>query len=613
MKKFDKLDLLVILITGLALWYFMGPGSTTAPTATKPTATPAASTSPADATPKVEGPTATTPEAPKPAAKAVAVLTEVSNNTGKYVFTNLGGGLNSATILPAPFAGKTPQELNLESAGAIGSLARVDGEIDTSAWTLKEKTDRSITYELATKDDLLITKLWTMAEGTDPQKGPGYLWNLQIKIKNTSTEKFIADNFYLYAGTAKQLHNNDAPYVSSIYMGDGKHVEIKAGDFVESKFLGWFRESSPPVSTISRSLGSLTWAGVSSQYYATLISPKVAADGKFWTRRFPDAEHKGSFIMHAGVGLPRISLEGQQEGIFEYEIFTGPRSGSLLNKIGGERNEAMFYGWTSALSKMFLGMLNFFHSKTGSFGLAIVLLTIIVRIVIWPLHIKATRSMKRMGLLAPMMNEIKLKFKDKQMTPELQRKQQVEMMGLYKEYNVSPLGGCLPLLLQMPIFFGYFGMLNHAVEMRGHSFLWAKDLTQPDTVFNLFGLPINPLPLVMTLTMFIQMKLQPTPPTTDENQKMQMKIMKFMPLMFLAFCYSNASALALYWTVQNIVSIGQTFLVKRMPEPALTKREARKLPPVSGRNSFGQPIEEEKPKGPQPPRTGGNGKSAFKK
>ena len=622
MKKFDKLDLIVILLTGLALWYFMGPGRSTAPTNATPPAAPVAA-SPTEAAPKVEGPTATTPEAPAPASKPEAVLTEMSNGIVSYVFTNLGGGVKSAVIQPAPFAGKTPQELNLQSEGAIGGLARVDGELDTAVWTLGEKTDRTITYTLTTKDGVLITKKWSMVDGAKPEHGPGYLWNLQIKLKNTGTEKFIADNFFLYAGTSKQLHNNDALYVSAVYSGDGEKTEIKSGDFTESKFLGLLWQTQAARSTITKTFGHLTWGGVASQYYVTLISPQAQADGKIWARRFNDDAHQGSFGIHAGVGLPRVSLEAAQEATYDYQVFTGPRSGSLLNKLEGERNDAMFYGWTSAISKMFLGMLNFFHGWMGSFGLAIVLLTIIVRVTIWPLHIKATRSMKRMGLLAPMMNEIKLRYKDKQMTPELQRKQQMEMMGLYKEYSVSPLGGCLPLLLQMPIFFGYFGMLNHAVEMRGHSFLWAHDLTQSDTIYSitfpfsipLIGsvIPINPLPLIMTLTMFIQMKLQPTPPSTDENQKMQMKIMKFMPLMFLAFCYGNASALALYWTVQNIVSIGQTYLVKRMPEPALTKREVRKLPPVSGRNSLGQPIEPEKPKGPTPPRPGGSGKSAFKK
>src|SRR5690606_19652719 len=137
------------------------------------------------------------------------------------------------------------------------------------------------------------------------------------------------------------------------------------------------------------------------------------------------------------------------------------------------------------------------------------------------------------------------------------QKMQVETMKLYREYNVNPLGGCLPLLLQFPIFLGYYGMMRSAVEMRGHSFLWVKDLSMPDTVFTIPGidLPVNPLPLLMTVTMYIQMAVSPKPAETKPQIAMQQKIFKFLPLLCLFFCYGFASALALYWTVQNITSI----------------------------------------------------------
>lgn len=622
MKKFDKIDILVLLVTvGLLAFFF------TRPTPPAPPAKPAvpeqttASTTDATKPEAAKTPDGKPVEGAKPATPAAAAETfELSNPVAKFTFTTKGGGIQNATVLAAPYAGKTEQLLNGTGQGAIGSLSRVDGELDESIWTKKDQTETSVTFETTTKDGLLITKKWTMSNAPGAsQEGPGYIWDLAVKIKNTGTEKFAADNFFLYAGGATQLQANDM-YVSTGAYADGKSHEVKSGEFDSSKFLWFLWENRPAREVISQSYGNLTWLGVGNQYYSTIISPQTPAAGKIWTKRFWDTvKHDEQTIkvhgLQAAAGLPTVRLDAGQETELNYQVFTGPRSGTLLNKIGGERGEAMFYGWTGWLSKLFLWLLNTFNGWMGSFGLAIVLLTIVVRIVIWPLHIKATRSMKRMGLLAPMMTEIKTRYKDKPQTPENQRKQQMEMMGLYKDYGVSPLGGCLPLLLQMPIFFGYFGMLNHAVEMRGHSFLWAHDLTQPDTVAHIFGFAINPFPLLMTITMFIQMKLQPTPPTTDENQKMQMKIMKFMPFMFLLFCYGYASALALYWTVQNIVSIFQTYLVKRIPEPKLVKRDITKLPPVSGAgrpNLFGQAPKEEKPKGPQLPRTGGSGKSAFK-
>jgi YidC/Oxa1 family membrane protein insertase len=144
-------------------------------------------------------------------------------------------------------------------------------------------------------------------------------------------------------------------------------------------------------------------------------------------------------------------------------------------------------------------------------------------------------------------------------------------MKLYREYGVNPMGGCLPMLIQIPIFFGVFNMINAAVELRGQPFLWVDDLSQPDHLYDILGLPINLLPILMAVTMVIQMRM--TPQTGD---KLQRRIFMLMPFMFFIFCYNYASALALYWTTQNIVSIGQTWLTQRMPEPELEKKSKRK-------------------------------------
>ena len=180
--------------------------------------------------------------------------------------------------------------------------------------------------------------------------------------------------------------------------------------------------------------------------------------------------------------------------------------------------------------------------------------------------------MKRMSKLQPLMKELKEKYKDDP------NKLNQETMRLYKDYQINPMGGCLPMFLQIPIFFGYYKMLQFAVELRGHGFLWVPDLSMPDTLYTLHlpfslpilgaDLPINILPILMAITMVIQMKM--TPKTGDA---MQQKMMMFMPFMFFFFCYNFASALALYWTTQNIFSIGQTWLNNRLPEPELVKRK----------------------------------------
>ena len=156
-------------------------------------------------------------------------------------------------------------------------------------------------------------------------------------------------------------------------------------------------------------------------------------------------------------------------------------------------------------------------------------------------------------------------------------------------------------------------MMKSAVEMRGHSFLWVHDLSMPDTVAHVFGIPINPLPLIMTVTMFLQMKFAPQPGMDANPQmQMQMKIFKIMPFAFMIFCYNFASALALYWSVQNVISIFQTWLLKRQGEP-----ELKKLPPRPSFMERAMAAQQARQagmqnKGPKPPRTGGSSGSAFR-
>ena len=168
--------------------------------------------------------------------------------------------------------------------------------------------------------------------------------------------------------------------------------------------------------------------------------------------------------------------------------------------------------------------------------------------------------MKQMQALQPKMQELKEKYKDDP------TRMNTELMKLYKDYGVNPFAGCLPMLIQIPIFFGFYTMLGSAVELRNSHFLWVHDLSQPDTVFHIAGVPVNILPLLMAATMIVQMQL--TPRSGDPTQQ---RILLFMPLIFVVFTYNFASALALYYTVQNILSIVQLYVTRNQEAPALTK------------------------------------------
>ena len=233
----------------------------------------------------------------------------------------------------------------------------------------------------------------------------------------------------------------------------------------------------------------------------------------------------------------------------------------------------MNFGWAKWVSELLLTVMNTLHSWVKSYALAIIIMTIIIRSMLWPLQNAATKSMRKMAKLSPIMNELREKYKD-----DPQRMNQ-ETMKLYKEYGVNPFGGCLPMLVQIPIFFGFYGMLDKAIELRNSSFLWVRDLSQPDTVFHIGSIPINILPLVMAATQLWQMSI--TPKTGDPAQQ---RMFLFMPLIFLFICYNYASGLALYWTVQNLFFVAQMYLTRGQADAPLVR--VPKSPQVAKRKSY---------------------------
>jgi YidC/Oxa1 family membrane protein insertase len=233
----------------------------------------------------------------------------------------------------------------------------------------------------------------------------------------------------------------------------------------------------------------------------------------------------------------------------------------------------MEFGFFGFFSRLLLLSMNGLNSLGLSYALAIIAITVIIKLLFWPLTQASTRSMKRMQTLQPQMKAIQEKYKD---DPTKMNKRMMEFM---REHKVSPLGGCLPLLLQIPVFIGFFQMVRTAIELRGATFLWACDLSSPDTVFVIPGLNfnVNPLPLLMGATMFWQARLTPAAPGMDP---MQQKIMKYFPLFFLFLLYNYSAGLTLYWTVQNLLSIAQTKLTKTH-EPAKTAKTAEPAKPLA--------------------------------
>ena len=244
-----------------------------------------------------------------------------------------------------------------------------------------------------------------------------------------------------------------------------------------------------------------------------------------------------------------------------FQIYAGPKELAALRRLGPTQDKVMNFGMFGFVSEFLLWAMNSLHALIGNYAWSIIVLTLLIKTALWPIQNKATNEMRKMALLSPKMTEMREKYKD---DPQ---KMNQEVMKLYKEYGVNPFSGCLPLLVQIPIFFGFYSMLGTAIELRNSSFFWVADLSQPDTVGHLLGLPINVLPIVMAGTMVWQMVI--TPKTGDA---MQQRIFYFMPIIFLVFCYNYASGLALYWTTQNLFSIGQLYLTRNKPLPTLEKK-----------------------------------------
>lgn len=597
----------MVLVCGLGLAWVIThqpPAPLAAPPAPgTPAAVSAAAGTPADpgTVPAVAAPPVI------PAVEPVkAEETTLSNAAAEFTFTHLGGGIKQVKILTGKYAGRTEQVMNEGGNAPIGGLLNAQGAYDLAAYRITSQSDRAITYT-ATVNGVEITKAWTMREG-EPTEGWGYIWNLNLSFKNTGT--VVGGDYFLHAGLLGKLHASEILPPATNWYADGSANQSDAHKMDASGGLLGFG-AKPAQSEIRISAPDLTWGGVHNQFYTILISPDAIAKDKpvqLLSRRKwvefddPGRDRVKAWASETSVELPGSAAAPGATTAWSGQIYTGPRSGTVLSNVGGDRNEAMHYGWFSSLSRLFLGALNLFH-KFVPFGLAIVFLTLVVRLVIWPLSLKATKSMKRMAKLSPLMADLKEKYKD---DPQ---KMQVETMKLYRDYGVNPVGGCLPVLLQFPIFLGYYHMMQGAVEMRGHPFLWVKDLSLPDTVAHIAGFPLNPLPLIMALTMYIQMKVAPQPTQTNPQMEMQQKIFKIMPLFFLMFCYGTASALALYWSVQNVISIFQTWIVSKQPD-----EELKKVPKKPGflERAQAAALEAQKAKGNRPPTPGG-GKSTFKK
>jgi YidC/Oxa1 family membrane protein insertase len=503
-----------------------------------------------------------------------------------YTFTSLGGGIARALLKKHEAEHGTKMVLNEFGSIPIGALSEVAGEGTNVPFTAQmDAASGTITFDRTDARQLQLTKRFTVPQVADLKSD--YVIQLEVTFTNRGAESLTVPAYFVHNGSAAQVHQNDLPNYTGFKWYGGKFIDANSFDG------GWFHAARP---VFAESHPDIAWAGVANQYFTTLVSPSIESPGTpaqsgqrgvaVWAKRFDitenvwtEAGHTSTnraakhYGINGALGMPPFTIEPGKSLTQRFQIYSGPREYARLREMPDGQVDVLGFSDVPGLfsfigpfiglcSKGLLFSLNTLHGWVGSYAIAIILLTLIIKSLLWPMQNKATRSMKRMQLLQPKMTELREKYKDDP------TRMNTEVMKLYKEFGVNPLGGCLPMFVQIPIFFGFYNMLGKAVELRNTKFLWVHDLSQPDTIFHLpsLGWPVNILPLCMAGTMFWQMSISP-----KSGDAAQQRIFMFMPLIFVAFCYNFASALALYWTVQNLFSVTQLYATRNQAPPTLEK------------------------------------------
>lgn len=497
----------------------------------------------------------------------------LSAEGAEFVFNNDSGGIEQVILLMHQGENRQSVSLNRDRGMPIGALGFNPGEVFGGFEMNADRAKGEVTFSKTAADGLEITKRFTLPPASE--KNRLYIVNLEVAFRNPGTSGLQVPAFFIGTGGAAPIHQSDLPMYTKF---DWSH----AGK-VEKIDVNWFSASSVPLIGIplhaerplyQESKPDVQWSSVSSQYFCTIVTSKDPA-ASVWARRFDTRKQNNApvFGVQGAVGLAGFSIAPGATVTKSFEIYAGPKELARLRKLGPNQDAVLDFGMFGFISEFLLWAMNTLHGWLGSYAAAIIVLTLIIKSGLWPIQNKATNEMRKMSSLSPKMAELKEKYKD---DPQ---KMNEETMKLYREYGVNPFSGCLPMLIQIPIFFGFYAMLGTAIELRNSSFFWIHDLSQPDTIGHVLGFPVNLLPIIMSFTMIWQMVI--TPKSGDAAQQ---RILYFMPVIFLVFCYNYASGLALYWTTQNIFSIVQLYLTRNRPLPTLekksviAKREAAKNP-----------------------------------
>jgi YidC/Oxa1 family membrane protein insertase len=531
----------------------------------------------------------TEPESDEPPdPHAPARLITLTNARADFVFSTRGAALTAVTLREyrATIAKDSgPMILDFTSRPAL-AYERAPGFGATHSFEVVEESARRVTFARAAASGLRLERTVEL--------GDGYVLRVADRLVNTGDAAIELPSVLLRTGPMRrEPGQRDGAGIISLGVDtlspggeDVRHWGGKIEDLFEAEMEERGLKGLPLVYDAPPRDHPVDWIAAKNKYFVQILTPPEGAGERAWiyARRAPApresddpafAPRRMTEIVEVGaaVELAGGRLDPGQSVERVCTLYAGPMKYSELHAMRLHQADVMEFGMWAPIGKLLLRVLNAIHDyiPPHNYGIAIILLTIIVRIVFWPITHKSTESMKRMAAVAPLVNQIREKYKD---NPQ---KMQQEIMALYKAHKVNPLGGCLPMLIQIPVFIALFVVLRSAIELRFANFLWIRDLSEPENLLPgllPFGLPLNILPILMAGTMYLQMKLSPS--AGDPAQHKIMAVM--MPAMMLVFLYNFASGLALYWTTQNILMIIQQLMMKKnvtplpVPEKAAGKK-----------------------------------------
>ncbi len=426
--------------------------------------------------------------------------------------------------------------------------SNIDLPKSDTLWKLIEGKEispsNSVTLEWNSPDDLIFRRKISIDDN--------FLFTIEDTIKNNTSE---VQSLTPYG----RINRTGTPETSGFYILHEGPIGVLNERLLELDYDDLLENEK------TRVISKGGWVGITDKYWLTALVPNQnnTIEGGFKANIKNKERYQAEYI---GTS---IDIPSNKEVTVTSNLFVGAKEVSLLDYYANKLDIEMFdravdFGWFYIITKPLFQILHWFSSVFGNVGLSILALTVLIRIILFPLANKSFRSMSKMKVLTPKMQDIRERYKNDKL------KMQQEVMKLYKNEKVNPLSGCLPILVQIPIFFALYKVLFVTLETRHAPFYgWVTDLSAPDptTIFNLFGiinfspptfLMIGAWPLLMAGTMYLQQKLNPAPP-----DPLQAKIMSFLPLIFLFLFATFPAGLVIYWTWNNVLSIAQQWIIMK--------------------------------------------------